>query len=168
MPDGEQGCVMELDRLDLAILDHLQANGRATAQELGDAAHLSPSPSHRRQRLLEEAGVIQRYVALLDQEKVGLTVNAFVSVKLATHSDDALLAFERAIGACQEVMEMYEMTGARDYLIRVVAADLASFEAFLRGVIMRIPGVQSVESAMALKRVVYRTNLPVRQRGKTP
>jgi Lrp/AsnC family leucine-responsive transcriptional regulator len=93
-------------------------------------------------------------------------VNAFVSVKLATHTDDALAAFERAIGACPEVMEMYEMTGARDYLMRVVAADLASFEAFLRGVVMRISGVQSVESAMALKRVVYRTNLPLRQRGK--
>ena len=94
-------------------------------------------------------------------------MNAFVSVKLATHTDDALAAFERAVGACPEVMEMYEMTGARDYLMRIVAADLASFEAFLRGVVMRIPGVQSVESAMALKRVVYRTSLPVRQRGKS-
>jgi Lrp/AsnC family leucine-responsive transcriptional regulator len=159
---------MELDRLDIAILEHLQAHGRATTIELSEAVALSPSPCHRRQKLLEEAGVIQRYVALLDQEKVGLTVNAFVSVKLATHSDDALAAFERAVGACPEVMEMYEMTGARDYLMRVVAADLASFETFLRSVIMRIPGVQSVESAMALKRVVYRTNLPVRQRGKTP
>jgi Lrp/AsnC family transcriptional regulator, leucine-responsive regulatory protein len=63
-------------------------------------------------------------------------------------------------------MEMYEMTGARDYLLRVVAPDLAAFEAFLRGVVMRIPGVQSVESAMALKRIVYRTKLPLRQRGK--
>ena len=59
-------------------------------------------------------------------------MNAFVSVKLATHSDEALAAFERAIGACPEVMEMYEMTGARDYLMRVVAADLATFETFLR------------------------------------
>lgn len=157
---------MELDRLDAAILEHLQAHGRATSLELSEAVALSPSPAHRRQKLLEEAGIIQRYVALLDQEKVGLPVNAFVSVKLATHSDEALVAFERAISACPEVMEMYEMTGARDYLMRVVAADLASFEAFLRSVVMRIPGVQSVESAMALKRVVYRTNLPLRQRAK--
>jgi Lrp/AsnC family leucine-responsive transcriptional regulator len=161
-----EGDGMELDRLDIAILEHLQAHGRATTIELSEAVALSPSPCHRRQKLLEEAGVIQRYIALLDQEKVGLTVNAFVSVKLATHSDDALAAFERAISACPEVMEMYEMTGARDYLMHVVAADLASFETFLRSVVMRIPGVQSVESAMALKRVVYRTNLPVRQRGK--
>lgn len=155
---------MELDRLDVAILNFLQAHGRATTTELSEAVALSPSPIHRRQKLLEEAGVIQRYVALLDQEKVGLSVNAFVTVKLATHTDDSLAAFERAIEACSEVMEMYEMTGARDYLMRVVAPDLTSFESFLRHVVMRIPGVQSVETAMALKRVVYRTSLPLRER----
>ncbi len=154
---------MELDRLDLAILDHLQANGRATAQDLGDAAHLSASPSHRRQKLLEDAGVIKRYVALLDQDKVGLPVNVFVTVKLANHQDETLRGFERAIEACPEVMEMYEMTGATDFLLRVVAADIASYEAFLRGRLVHIPGVHSFESAMALKRVVYRTNLPLRQ-----
>ena len=157
---------MELDRLDVAILEHLQAHGRATTTDLSEAVALSPSPIHRRQKMLEEAGVIQRYVALLDQEKVGLSVNAFVTVKLATHTDDALGAFERAIEACPEVMEMYEMTGARDYLMRIVAPDLTAFEAFLRGVVMRIPGVQSVETAMALKRVVYRTSLPLRRRAK--
>ncbi|HET8995071.1 MAG TPA: Lrp/AsnC family transcriptional regulator [Acetobacteraceae bacterium] len=155
---------MDLDRLDVAILDYLQAHGRATTTELSEAVALSPSPIHRRQKMLEEAGVIQRYVAVLDQEKVGLSVNAFVTVKLATHTDDALAAFERAIEACSEVMELYEMTGARDYLRRVVAPDLTSFESFLRHVVMRIPGVQSVETAMALKRVVYRTSLPLRAR----
>lgn len=156
---------MTLDRLDLAILDLLQANGRATAQELGDTANLSASPSHRRQKLLEEAGVITRYVALLDQDKVGLPVNVFVTVKLANHTDESLRTFERAIEACPEVMEMYEMTGATDYLLRVVAADVASYEAFLRGRLVHIPGVQSFESALSLKRVVYRTNLPLRQGG---
>jgi Lrp/AsnC family transcriptional regulator, leucine-responsive regulatory protein len=154
---------MELDRLDLAILDHLQANGRATAQDLGEAAHLSASPSHRRQKLLEEAGVIQRYVALLDQDKVGLSVNVFVTVKLANHQGETLRGFERAVEACPEVMEMYEMTGASDYLLRVVARDVASYEMFLRGRLVHIPGVQSFESALALKRIVYRTNLPLRQ-----
>jgi Lrp/AsnC family transcriptional regulator, leucine-responsive regulatory protein len=153
---------MHLDRVDLAILDHLQSNGRATAAELSEAVNLSPSPSHRRQKLLEEAGVIQRYVALLDQEKVGLPVNVFVAVKLANHTAETLRDFERAIGSCPEVMEMYEMSGASDYLLRVVAADLGSYEAFLRGTLTHIPGVQSFESRMALKRIVYRTNLPLR------
>ena len=157
---------MELDRLDLAILDHLQASGRATAQELSDAAHLSPSSSHRRQKQLEEAGVISRYVALLDQDKVGLPVNVFVTVRLASHTDEALRTFERAIEACPEVMEMYEMTGANDYLLRVVAADVASYEAFLRGRLTHIPGVRSFELALALKRLVYRTGLPLRLGGR--
>jgi len=157
---------MELDRLDVAILDHLQGHGRATLSELSEAVALSPSPLHRRQKLLEEAGVIQRYVALLDQDRVGLAVNVFVTVKLASHTDEVLAGFERAIEACPEVMEMYEMSGASDYLLRVVAADLASYEAFLRGRLTHIPGVQSIESAMALKRVVYRTNLPVRPTGR--
>lgn len=156
---------MTLDRLDLAILDRLQTNGRATAQELGDRANLSASPAHRRQKLLEEAGVITRYVALLDQDKVGLAVNVFVTVKLANHTDETLRTFERAVEGCPEVMEMYEMTGATDYLLRVVASDVASYEAFLRGRLVHIPGVQSFESALALKRVVYRTNLPLRQGG---
>src|ERR1700761_3142723 len=156
---------MELDRLDLAILDHLQANGRATAQELGDAAHLSASPSHRRQKLLEDAGVIQRYVALLDQDKVGLPVNVFVTVKLANHQDETLRGFEQAVEACPEVMEMYEMTGASDFLLRVVAADIAGYEAVLRGRLVHIPGVQSFESAFSLKPGVYRTSLPLHQGG---
>jgi Lrp/AsnC family transcriptional regulator, leucine-responsive regulatory protein len=153
---------MQLDRLDVAILEHLQANGRATAGELSEAVNLSPSPSHRRQKLLEEAGIIQRYVALLDQVKVGLPVNVFVTVKLANHAAETLRGFERAVEACPEVMEMYEMTGASDYLLRIVAADVASYEAFLRGTLTHIPGVQAFESALALKRIIYRTNLPVR------
>lgn len=152
---------MDLDRLDLAILDLLQRNARATAAELGEAAGLSASPSHRRQRLLEEAGIVQRYVALLDQEKVGLPVNVFVTVRLADHTDETLRGFERAVEACPEVMEMYEMSGAADFLLRVVAADVASYEAFLRGRLTKIPGVKSFESSLALKRVVYRTNLPL-------
>lgn len=159
---------MELDRLDLAILDRLQLNGRATAQELGEAANLSASPSHRRQKLLEEAGIIKGYVALLDQDKVGLAVNVFVTIKLANHQDATLRHFERAMEACPEVMEMYEMTGASDYLLRVVASDVASYEAFLRGRLVQTPGVQSIESALALKRVVYRTNLPLRQGTSRP
>ncbi|HVY14643.1 MAG TPA: Lrp/AsnC family transcriptional regulator [Rhodopila sp.] len=153
---------MEIDRLDLAILEVLQRDGRATAAELGEAAGLSASPSHRRQKMLEEAGVIQRYVALLDQEQVGLPINVFVTVRMADHADETLRVFERAVEACPEVMEMYEMSGAADFLMRVVAADVASYEAFLRGRLTKIPGVKSFESSLALKRVVYRTNLPLR------
>jgi len=156
--------VMRLDRIDLTILDHLQRDGRATAAALADAAGLSASPANRRQRMLEEAGVIRGYVALLDPDRVGLPVSVFVSVKLQAQTDDHLAAFEQAIADLPEVMECYVMSGASDYLLRVVAPDLGAYEEFLRTRLTRIPGVRGVESAFALKRVVYRTNLPLRPR----
>ncbi|HTW29733.1 MAG TPA: Lrp/AsnC family transcriptional regulator [Acetobacteraceae bacterium] len=152
---------MRLDRADIAILERLQRDGRATAVELGEAAGLSASPCHRRQKLLEEAGIITRYVALLDQERVGLPVTVFVSVALAAQGADQLAAFERALADCPEVMECYEMTGSSDYLLRVVAPDLARFESFLRTRLTRMPAVQGVRSAFALKRVISRTSLPL-------
>jgi Lrp/AsnC family leucine-responsive transcriptional regulator len=156
---------MRLDRIDHAILDHLQRRGRATSAEVAEVAGLSPSPAHRRQRLLEQSGIIRGYVALLDQDRVGLPVNVFVSVRLSAQTEELLAQFEREIGGLAEVMECYMMSGASDYLLRVVAPDLAAYEAFLRTKLARIPGVRGVESAFALKRVAYRTNLPL---GKSP
>ena len=156
---------MRLDRIDYAILDHLQRDGRATSGELAEAAGLSASPALRRQKLLEEDGTIRRYVALLDQDRVGLPVSVFVSVRLQAQTDEHLAAFEKAVAELPEVMECYVMSGASDYLLRVVAPDLGAYEEFLRTRLTRIPGVRGVESAFALKRVVYRTNLPLR-RGK--
>ena len=157
---------MRLDRIDLAILDHLQRDGRATSNEIADSAGLSPSPAHRRQKLLEEGGIIRRYVALLDQDRVGLPVNVFVSVRLSAQTEDHLAAFERAVADLPEIMECYVMSGASDYLLRVVAPDLGAYEEFLRTRLTRIPGVHGVESAFALKRVAYRTNLPIRRKPR--
>jgi Lrp/AsnC family transcriptional regulator, leucine-responsive regulatory protein len=154
---------MDLDRIDVAILEHLQQDGRATTLELSEKVGLSPSPCHRRQRLLEEAGIIQRYVALLDQERVGLPVNVFVTVELAQHSEQNLLRFEAAVADWPEIMECYEMTGSSDYLLRVVCADLAAYEQFMRRTLSRIEGVRAIRSAFALKRIIYRTNLPLRR-----
>jgi Lrp/AsnC family leucine-responsive transcriptional regulator len=153
---------MRLDRIDHAILDHLQRDGRATSAELGDVAGLSASPAHRRQKLLEEGGIIRGYVALLDQDRVGLPVNVFVSVRLSAQTEDHLAAFEQAVADLPEVMECYVMSGASDYLLRVVAPDLGAYEEFLRTKLTRIHGVRGVESAFALKRVAYRTSLPLR------
>ncbi len=156
--------IMRLDRIDYAILDHLQRDGRATSGELAGAAGLSASPAHRRQKLLEDGGIIRRYVALLDQDRVGLPVSVFVSVRLQAQTDEHLAAFEAAIAEMPEVMECYVMSGASDYLLRVVAPDLGAYEEFLRTRLTRIPGVRGVESAFALKRVVYRTNLPLKRK----
>lgn len=155
---------MRLDRIDQSILDHLQRDGRATTLELSEAAGLSPSPCHRRQKLLEEAGIITGYVALLDQDRVGLPVNVMVSVELAGQTQELLEAFETAVAQLPEVMECMLMTGASDYLLRVVASDLGTYEEFLRTRLTRLPGVRGVRSAFALKRVIYRTNLPLKRK----
>ena len=157
---------MRLDKTDLSILDHLQRNGRATTVELSEAAGLSPSPCHRRQKLLEESGVITGYVALLDQNRVGLPVNVMVSVELAGQTQEHLEAFEASVSELPEVMECMLMTGAADYLLRVVSTDLNAYEEFLRTRLSRVPGVRGVRSAFALKRVIYRTNLPLRRPGQ--
>ena len=88
---------MELDRIDLAILDHVQRDAHATIAELSAAVGLSPSPCHRRLKLLEEAGIITGYVALLDQERVGLPISAFVSVELTSQSEERMAEFERVV-----------------------------------------------------------------------
>lgn len=161
---GSLGVVTDrLDQIDLAILDHLQRDGRATSAELAEVAGLSPSPAHRRQRLLEKGNYIRGYVALLDQDQVGLPVSVFVSVRLSAQTEEHLLAFEREVAEVPEVMECYVMSGVSDYLLRVVTADLAAYEELLRTRLTRMPGVRGVESAFALKRVVYRTNLPLRR-----
>jgi Lrp/AsnC family leucine-responsive transcriptional regulator len=157
-----EGSPMRLDRIDLSILSHLQHDGRATTVELSEAVGLSPSPCHRRQKLLEDSGVITGYVALLDQDRVGLPVSVYVSVVLSGQTQELLMAFEAAVVALPEVMECTLMTGECDYLLRVVAPDLGSYEEFLRTRLTRLPGVHGVRSAFALKRVIYRTNLPLK------
>lgn len=150
-----------LDTIDRRILAELQDDARLANLALADKVGLSPSPCSRRVRLLEEAGVIRRYAALVDPAAVGLPVSVFVSVSLERQVEDALAVFERAVAACPEVMECYLMTGDADYLLRVVAADLESFQRFLLDNLTRIPGVRSIKSSFALKQVVYRTALPI-------
>lgn len=152
----------DLDAIDLKILEQLQANGRMTNQDLADRVGLSPSPCLRRVRQLEEAGVIGSYVALVNPEKVGLSVTAFVRVRLDRQDDRHLAIFEEAVSQFPEVMECYLMTGEADYQLRVLVTSLGEFEDFLRYSLTRIEGVGQVTTSFALRPVVYKTALPVR------
>ncbi|HLZ05791.1 MAG TPA: Lrp/AsnC family transcriptional regulator [Bradyrhizobium sp.] len=151
----------ELDAIDRKILFSLQSDGRITMQELADKVGLSVSPCHRRVKLLEERGVITRYIATVDQKSLGLHVSVFISIKLARQKEEDLNRFERAISKWDEVLECYLMTGNRDYLLRVVAADLSSYEAFLKTKLTRLDGIASIESSFALSQVKYSIALPV-------
>jgi Lrp/AsnC family transcriptional regulator, leucine-responsive regulatory protein len=149
-----------LDALDRKILDHLQSNGRMTNQELSDAIGLSPSPCLRRVRQLEANGVISGYVALVDPEVSGLSVTAFVRVRLDQQDDRHLAEFEAAVADFPEVMECYLMTGEADYQLRVLVGSLGAFEDFLRHRLTRVKGVANVTTSFALRPVIYKTALP--------
>ena len=150
-----------LDAVDRKILAQLQTDGRMSLSDLAGKVGLSPSPCLRRVRILEREGVISRYVAVLDQRAVGLPVSVFVSIKLERQKQDALNQFAKAIARWPEVLECYLMTGPRDYLLRIVAADLESYERFLKQKLTRIDGVASIESSFALEQTKYSHVLPV-------
>ncbi len=153
---------MRLDDTDRAILDVLQRDGRLSNVKLAERVHLSESACLRRVRLLEEAGVISRYAAVVDARSVGLPDNVFVSIALVRQDQADLDAFERAVCEVPEVMECYLMTGEFDYLLRLVVSDMADFERIHRDALTRLPGVARVNSSVAIRTVQRKTELPLR------
>jgi Lrp/AsnC family leucine-responsive transcriptional regulator len=150
-----------LDQIDRRILKRLQDNARLSSSELAAEVGISASPCWRRVRAMEEAGVIARYVTLLNPEALGLSISIFTNVTLDKQIEPALEAFQKAVRKRPEVMECYLMTGDFDYLLRVVVSDLGAYERFLLDHLTRIPGVASIKSSFALKQVKYTTALPI-------
>ncbi len=150
-----------LDETDWRILAALQDNARLTNADLAEQVFLSPSPCLRRVRDLEQAGLIRRYVTLLDPLKLGLTVSVFIQVSLEKQMRGALDTFENSVLVREEVMECYLMTGDADYLLRVVVSDMQSLERFIVDYLAKIPGVSNIRSSFALKQVKYKTALPL-------
>jgi Lrp/AsnC family transcriptional regulator, leucine-responsive regulatory protein len=152
---------LSLDVVDRKILRELQADGRISLANLATKVGLSPSPCLRRVRNLEKAGVISRYVAMLDQRAVGLPVSIFISIKLEKQKQEALDKFSKTIERWPEVLECYLMTGPRDYWLRVVVPDLDAYERFLKTKLTRLEGIASIESSFALEQVKYTNVLPL-------
>jgi Lrp/AsnC family leucine-responsive transcriptional regulator len=152
---------MRLDAIDRRILTELQQDGRMTNQALAERVGLSPTPCLRRVRILEEAGVIRSYVAVVDQKAVDLPVSVFISIKLERQREEDLDRFAAAVARWPEVMECYLMTGQRDYLLRVVCADLPAYERFLKDKLTKHDGLASIESSFALTQVKHTNVLPI-------
>jgi Lrp/AsnC family leucine-responsive transcriptional regulator len=150
-----------LDETDRKILSLLQADCRLTLTEVAEKVGLSVSPCHRRIKRMEENGVVLRYAALVDPRAVGLPVSVFVSIKLERQKEADLERFAKAIASWQEVVECYLMTGQRDYLLRVVVADLVAYEQFIKQKLTRLDGVSSIESSFALDQVKFAVSLPL-------
>lgn len=154
----------DLDRTDRRILEALQQDGRLTNQELAERVSLSPSPCLRRVRRLEEEGVIRQYVALVDADKVGLGLLAYVSVRLQKHVGGSHLPideFARDVQRWPEVVACYAMTGDMDYLMRIQVEDLAHFSRFAMDTLMKHPAVIDIRSSFTLKKIKETTALGV-------
>ncbi|MEI8145744.1 MAG: Lrp/AsnC family transcriptional regulator [Alphaproteobacteria bacterium] len=150
-----------LDAQDRRILAALQRDGRKTIQALADEIGLSATPCHRRVRRLEDEGIIGGYVAVVDQRAVDLPISVFISIRLERQREEELDRFAAAVTRWPEVMECYLMTGQRDYLMRVVCADLPAYERFLKDKLTRLDGVASIESSFALAQVKHTHVLPI-------
>jgi Lrp/AsnC family leucine-responsive transcriptional regulator len=164
---------IELDKTDRKILAILQADGRASNQDVADQVSLSPSPCLRRIKRLEEAGVIRQYVALLDPVQIGLGLLAYVNVRLEKHSEGANAAgarrgsvsphadFAASVEDWPEVVACYAMTGEMDYLLRVHVEDMEHFSRFMMKTLLIHPAVADVKSSFALQRIKDTTALPL-------
>ena len=150
-----------MDYIEYKILSTLQSNARLTNLELAKQVGLSASPCLRRVKSLEDTGIISGYSAIIDQNKVDLSVNVFVQISLERQSEEGLEIFEEKIIEYKEVMEAYLMTGEADYLLRIVVKDLQTYEKFLKENLTRIPGISSIRSYFSLKQVTRKYNLPI-------
>jgi Lrp/AsnC family leucine-responsive transcriptional regulator len=151
----------KLDAIDRKIICALQADGKISVGELAEKVGLSPSPCARRIRLLESTGIIKGYTAIVDQKRVGLPMSAFASIKLERQREDDLDRFEKIVIGWPEVLDCYLMTGQRDYLLRIVAADLEAYERFIKDKLTRLANIASIETSFALGQVKRSEALPL-------
>ena len=157
-PSGDAG--RKLDAIDRKILMVLQEDASLSVAEIGDRVGLSSTPCWKRIQRLEADGVILRRVALVDQNKIGLGISVFVSVESADHSESWLRTFAEAVSAMPEVMEFYRMAGDVDYMLRVVVADMQSYDVFYKKLISAVP-LKNVTSRFAMEKIKSITALPV-------
>ncbi len=157
-----------IDRYDLKLLTTLQRNGHATNAELGETAGLSASQASRRVQRLQEAGVITGYTALLDPAALGLGVTAYAQILLERRDKSRPQDFEKQVAALPEVLECFAVTGEADYVLRIVAQDLAAFSDVMMKKLLTLPGVAQVKTSIALSRVKETHELPLSHITKPP
>ena len=151
-----------MDRTDKKILEILQANCQISNQDLAEQVALSPSPCLRRVKLLEAEGYIKKQVAVLNPEKIGLTLTVIVLVELNSHQPTIMSEFEEAMRLLPEVIQCYLITGqSADYLLTIIVPDLNAYQSFLLGKLTRIPGVTSVHSSFVLQKICDTTAFPL-------
>ena len=150
-----------LSPIDRKILRLLQHNADLSAAEIAEKVELSQSPCWRRIHRMREGGIIERKVALLSHKQLGFSITVFVDIKLSAHGRSNLEEFEQAVVGYPEVLECFTMAGGSDYLLKVVAKDIASYERFLRDHLLQRPHVHEAHSHIAMSEVKRTTELPL-------
>lgn len=153
--------LLKLDEIDRRILRALQKDGRVQNTELAETVGLSPSPCLRRVKLLEQAGIIERYVALLDATKVGMGLTVFARIWLTAQDSDTVNAFTEEMKHLPQIVECHLMAGDCDFLLRVVAADLDDYRRFQVNHLTRIKGVKSVKTDIPMQKIKLTSELPI-------
>ncbi len=156
---------MKLSRTDLRLLAELQRDTTRNQSELAEIVGMSRTSCWRRIRDFEDAGIIDRQVALLNPKKAGFNLEVLLFVAMTEHSDENRKSFERHVSLLPEVMECFSVSGDRDYLLQVIAKDMESYNDFLNAEILRHKAVQSASSTFVLRRVKYSTALPLESVG---
>jgi len=151
----------DLDRTDRRLLAALQDDARLTVAELAERVALSTSPCWRRVRRLEQAGYVTGYHAQLSAERLGYGITAFVSVVMCSHTQEVARAFEARLRDIPEVIACHNVSGRYDFLLEVVATDLAAYGEFARNVLQALPGVTELHSSFSLKSLKAERRLPL-------
>ncbi len=150
---------MLIDEKDRRILTLLQSDSRTSNADLAEAVGMSASALWRRVRALEEAGIIERYGAVVDPPRMGLTFEAIVHVHLTRHDPDKIVDFIRAVETSPEVQECYATTGQADYHLRVLCRDLNAYNVFLENFLFKLPAVGSAQTNVVLRTI--KRNKPI-------
>ncbi|MBL8224243.1 MAG: Lrp/AsnC family transcriptional regulator [Chromatiales bacterium] len=151
-----------LDSIDRHILEILQADASLSVNAIGERVGLSANPCWRRIRRLEEAGVIERRVAIVDQAAIGLPMTAFVSIRTDKHNAEWLDTFARGVRSIPEIVECHRMSGDVDYVLKVVVRDIAHYDRVYRRLIAEVPGLSDVSSTFSMERLKFSTVLDLR------
>jgi len=152
---------MKLDKTDRIILSILQKDSTVSVSDLAEIVNLTTTPCWKRIKRLEDEGVIQKRVALLDPEKLGLSFTAFVSLKTTDHSHQWYNHFVEIVSAFPEVIEFYRMTGEYDYMMKVQVEDMKRFDLFYKKLVNSVEGISNVTSTFAMEPLKYTTALPI-------
>ena len=158
---------MKLTPIDIKILALLQGNASLTAAEVAEQVNLSASPCWRRINRLEKEGLIDKRVALLNIEKLGMGLVVFARIRLSKNDEISLQSFETQVQSFVEVVECYTVTGSADYFLKIITRDIKHYDRFLRRHLIQIPVVRDINSNVAVTQIKYTTELPLATQFKS-